>query len=50
MLNHPTLDKLETLRFNGMAKALTEQMADRARRSPPENPPTPGQAQAKCLC
>jgi len=27
MLNHPTLDKLETLRFNGMAKALTEQMA-----------------------
>ena len=27
MLNHPTLDKLETLRFNGMAMALTEQMA-----------------------
>jgi len=27
MLNHPTLDKLEALRFNGMAKALTEQMA-----------------------
>jgi len=26
MLNHPTLDKLETLRFNGMVKALTEQM------------------------
>ena len=27
MLNHPTLDKLETLRFTGMVKALTEQMA-----------------------
>ena len=27
MLNHPTLDKLEALRFNGMAKALIEQMA-----------------------
>ena len=27
MLNHPTLDKLEALRFNGMVKALTEQMA-----------------------
>lgn len=27
MLNHPTLDKLEALRFSGMAKALTEQMA-----------------------
>ena len=27
MLNHPTLDKLETLRFSGMVKALTEQMA-----------------------
>jgi len=27
MLNHPTLDKLETLRFTGMAKALTEQIA-----------------------
>ena len=26
MLNHPTLDKLETLRFSGMVKALTEQM------------------------
>ena len=26
MLNHPTLDKLEALRFSGMAKALTEQM------------------------
>ena len=26
MLNHPTLDKLEALRFNGMVKALTEQM------------------------
>ena len=26
MLNHPTLDKLTALRFNGMAKALTEQM------------------------
>ena len=25
MLNHPTLDKLYTLRFTGMAKALTEQ-------------------------
>ena len=24
--NHPTLDKLEALRFSGMAKALTEQM------------------------
>ena len=27
MLNHPTLDKLNTLRFTGMAKALSEQMA-----------------------
>ena len=27
MLNHPTLDKLEALRFNSMVKALTEQMA-----------------------
>ncbi len=27
MLNHPTLDKLHDLRFIGMAKALTEQMA-----------------------
>ena len=27
MLNHPTLDKLQTLRFTGMAKALAEQMA-----------------------
>ena len=27
MLNHPTLDKLQALRFTGMAKALTEQMA-----------------------
>lgn len=27
MLNHPTLDKLEVLRFSGMVKALTEQMA-----------------------
>jgi DNA replication protein DnaC len=27
MLNHPTLDKLHELRFAGMAKALTEQMA-----------------------
>jgi len=27
MLNHPTLDKLHDLRFTGMAKALTEQMA-----------------------
>ncbi|MCP4288280.1 MAG: ATP-binding protein [Gammaproteobacteria bacterium] len=27
MLNHPTLDKLHELRFTGMAKALTEQMA-----------------------
>jgi len=27
MLNHPTLDKLNELRFVGMAKALTEQMA-----------------------
>ena len=27
MLNHPTLDKLEALRFNGIAKALTEQTA-----------------------
>ena len=27
MLNHPTLDKLEALRFTGMAKALTKQMA-----------------------
>ena len=26
MLNHPTLDKLEALRFSGMVKALTEQM------------------------
>ena len=26
MLSHPTLDKLETLRFNGMAKGLREQM------------------------
>ena len=27
MLNHPTLDKLHELRFTGMAKALSEQMA-----------------------
>jgi len=27
MLNHPTLDKLQALRFVGMAKALSEQMA-----------------------
>ena len=27
MLNHPTLDKLHDLRFTGMVKALTEQMA-----------------------
>jgi len=27
MLNHPTLDKLEALRFTGMAKALTEQIS-----------------------
>lgn len=27
MLNHPTLDKLQTLKFTGMAKALAEQMA-----------------------
>jgi DNA replication protein DnaC len=27
MLNHPTLDKLNTLKFTGMAKALSEQMA-----------------------
>jgi len=27
MLNHPTLDKLHALRFIGMAKALTDQMA-----------------------
>ena len=27
MLNHPTLNKLQDLRFTGMAKALTEQMA-----------------------
>jgi DNA replication protein DnaC len=27
MLNHPTLDKLHELRFTGMAKALTDQMA-----------------------
>ncbi len=27
MLNHPTLDKLHELRFNGMAKALADQMA-----------------------
>ena len=27
MLNHPTLDKLQNLRFIGMAKALTEQMS-----------------------
>jgi DNA replication protein DnaC len=27
MLNHPTLDKLHELRFIGMAKALTDQMA-----------------------
>ena len=26
MLNHPTLDKLQDLRFTGMVKALTEQM------------------------
>jgi DNA replication protein DnaC len=26
MLNHPTLDKLEALRFSGMVKALAEQM------------------------
>jgi DNA replication protein DnaC len=26
MLNHPTLDKLQTLRLSGMQKALTEQM------------------------
>jgi len=27
MLNHPTLDKLHALKFTGMAKALSEQMA-----------------------
>jgi DNA replication protein DnaC len=27
MLNHPTLDKLQALKFTGMAKALSEQMA-----------------------
>ncbi len=27
MLNHPTLDKLEAMRFTGMAKALTEQIS-----------------------
>lgn len=27
MLNHPTLDKLQTLKFTGMVKALSEQMA-----------------------
>ena len=27
MLNHPTLDKLHALRFTGMARALTDQMA-----------------------
>jgi len=27
MLNHPTLDKLQTLRFTGMQKALSEQMS-----------------------
>lgn len=27
MLNHPTLNKLQDLRFTGMAKALTEQMS-----------------------
>ena len=27
MLHHPTLDKLHTLKFNGMATALSEQMA-----------------------
>jgi len=27
MLNHPTLDKLQALRFTGMAKALTEQIS-----------------------
>ena len=27
MLNHPTLDKLQGLRFHGMVKALTEQMS-----------------------
>ncbi len=26
MLHHPTLDKLNLLRFTGMVKALTEQM------------------------
>jgi hypothetical protein len=26
MLNHPTLEKLQTLRLSGMQKALTEQM------------------------
>jgi hypothetical protein len=26
MLNHPTLDKLFTLKLTGMAKALSEQM------------------------
>ncbi|MCP4128780.1 MAG: AAA family ATPase, partial [Gammaproteobacteria bacterium] len=26
MLNHPTLDKLNLLKFTGMAKALTEQI------------------------
>lgn len=26
MLNHPTLEKLDTLKLNGMAKALKEQM------------------------
>jgi hypothetical protein len=27
MLNHPTLDKLQSLRFTGMVKALEDQMA-----------------------
>ncbi|MCF6283379.1 MAG: AAA family ATPase, partial [Candidatus Polarisedimenticolaceae bacterium] len=27
MLHHPTLDKLNDLKFTGMAKGLTEQMA-----------------------
>lgn len=26
MLNHPTLDKLQALKFTGMASALAEQM------------------------
>ena len=69
MLHHPTLDKLQQLRLNGMPAALREQLdlpevrlelrgapraagrsrANRARETPPADPPASGQAQAQRL-